>query len=182
MIRGHIMKLLNINNYWLHRFSHLEEDYPTCFICGKDKHLERCHLIPRALGGTYEVDNLVLLCNEHHKQAPNTSLSKDIMLNWIEEESSNYDHFFHMRNEDVVDMYTSITAIGSRLIDELGEDVDMQNIVEFLLDKHRHTCLYVGSHSNANIRTKILFLNYMSRYSKLEIDYLKYLIINNKSL
>ena len=70
-------KRIEINNYWLGRFWRLEEDYPTCFVCGTDKKLERCHLIPRALGGSDNIDNLVLLCQVHHKQAPNLSISKD---------------------------------------------------------------------------------------------------------
>jgi HNH endonuclease len=44
--------------------------------------LERCHLAPRAKGGSDSVDNLVLLCRECHLAAPDC-MNPDIMLSWI---------------------------------------------------------------------------------------------------
>jgi hypothetical protein len=44
--------------------------------------LQRCHLVPYAKGGSDEPDNLVLLCQECHKDAPDC-LDPDIVLAWI---------------------------------------------------------------------------------------------------
>ena len=176
------MKLNDINNYWLSRFDNLEEDYPTCFVCGKDKHLERCHLIPKALGGSYDVDNLVLLCNEHHKQAPNLALDKEVMLKWIEEESKTYDCFFHMKHDDLKEYHNSIINIGLRIASTIGEDYDPQDLSEFLLKKYRENTLIVSSHQQANTRTRLLFFKHMSEYKNLEVDYLKYLLNKSKAV
>ena len=169
-------KRIEINNYWLGRFGRLEEDYPTCFVCGTDKKLERCHLIPRALGGSDDIDNLVLLCQVHHKQAPNLSISKDIMLKWIEEEAELYDHFFHMKKEDVKKSFTSLVKINQRIISLMGNDFSLQDLNEFLLYMHEKHSLMIDSHKQANIRTKILLFEYISEYKELEVDYLKYLL------
>jgi len=38
-----------------------------CVVCGWDKCLDCCHIIPAAKGGTYEESNLVVLCPNHHR-------------------------------------------------------------------------------------------------------------------
>jgi hypothetical protein len=43
--------------------------------------LQRCHIIPRSLGGTNEVANLFLMCRECHDLAPNTSIL-EIFFEW----------------------------------------------------------------------------------------------------
>ena len=71
---------------------------PACFACGfsgTDDHdavadwqlwnharLERCHLVPSALGGGDEPSNLVLLCTRCHHDAPNVADPK-YMLDWV---------------------------------------------------------------------------------------------------
>ena len=169
------MKLEEINNYWLDRFHQLEEDYPICFVCGKDKRLEKCHLIPKALGGSNEVDNLVLLCNEHHKQAPNISLDKEIMLNWIEQEAKEYCRSLNMRNKDVKSIFDSVIKVGKRLFDKFGEDIGAEKVNGFLFDKYAESTLQISSHQQANTRTRVLFFDYMSNYDGLESDFLKYI-------
>jgi len=57
-----------------------------CWRCGcertKDRQLDRCHIIPDALGGKDEPSNLVLLCPRCHKDGPNVS-DPEIMWDWI---------------------------------------------------------------------------------------------------
>lgn len=61
-----------------------------CWNCGKNKkssdnkivRLERCHIIPKSLGGLDEPSNYVLLCKSCHKDAPNT-INKNDMWDWI---------------------------------------------------------------------------------------------------
>lgn len=45
--------------------------------------LERCHIIPKALGGPDTPDNLFLLCPSCHRESPDT-ISKEMFLSWIE--------------------------------------------------------------------------------------------------
>lgn len=37
-----------------------------CFVCGFSSCVEICHIKPRYLGGSDEMDNLLLLCPNHH--------------------------------------------------------------------------------------------------------------------
>src|SRR5262245_26597388 len=38
--------------------------------------LQRCHIVPRSLGGSDKAHNLFLMCRECHDTAPNTSVRK----------------------------------------------------------------------------------------------------------
>lgn len=77
---------------------------PSCFACGwmatdPDEEpriwgvwdragLQRCHLVPYALGGVDAPDNLVLLCARCHAEAPDVA-DPEYMLRWI----SNHEHW-----------------------------------------------------------------------------------------
>ena len=39
----------------------------ACQICGFDRYVEVCHLIPKRIGGGHSGDNILLLCPNHHK-------------------------------------------------------------------------------------------------------------------
>lgn len=71
---------------------------PSCFACGwmatdpdlepvlwdvwNKAMLQRCHLVPRALGGADTPSNLVLLCARCHREAPDVGHG-EYMLRWI---------------------------------------------------------------------------------------------------
>ena len=76
----------------------IDRGEPSCFACGwmanaRDEPpelwrvwnraaLQRCHLVPDALGGTDDPCNLVLLCARCHTEAPDVG-DADYMLRWI---------------------------------------------------------------------------------------------------
>ncbi|MBU5480014.1 HNH endonuclease [Blautia sp. MSJ-19] len=53
-----------------------------CWRCGYKRPLERAHIIPAALGGKDEPQNLVLLCKRCHADGPNVA-DPEIMWDWI---------------------------------------------------------------------------------------------------
>lgn len=53
-----------------------------CWRCGYEDNLQRCHIIPDALGGKDEPSNLVLLCERCHADGPNVE-DPEIMWDWI---------------------------------------------------------------------------------------------------
>jgi hypothetical protein len=58
-----------------------------CWACGLSSgsvELQRCHIIPHALGGKDEPSNYVLLCGLCHEEAPNIK-SETIMWKWLRE-------------------------------------------------------------------------------------------------
>ncbi|MCP2331784.1 MULTISPECIES: HNH endonuclease signature motif containing protein [Actinoalloteichus] len=47
------------------------EAHERCWRCGYRSKLQKCHVIPGALGGPNTAENLVLLCGRCHHEAPN---------------------------------------------------------------------------------------------------------------
>ena len=77
----------------------LDRGEPTCWACGDtfdgrfDKHarwsespLQRCHIVPDALGGRNEPSNFVLMCPQCHDLAPDTA-SPEILFTWMRSQS-----------------------------------------------------------------------------------------------
>ena len=54
--------------------------------CWNTTPLQRCHVVPRSLGGTNDVSNLFLMCRECHDLAPNTSFP-EIFFEWARAQS-----------------------------------------------------------------------------------------------
>jgi hypothetical protein len=50
-----------------------------CFLCGFDRFIEFCHLIPARDGGSTHPDNIVCLCPNHHTLMDKNLLSLDEM-------------------------------------------------------------------------------------------------------
>ena len=44
---------------------------------------ERCHIIPKAMGGSNTPENLFLLCHECHEKAPDTT-NPEVFFKWVE--------------------------------------------------------------------------------------------------
>jgi hypothetical protein len=62
-----------------------------CWNCGeeKNKRIQRCHIVPKSLGGSNTADNFVLLCDYCHNLAPNIN-DDNQMWKWIEMNNSIY--------------------------------------------------------------------------------------------
>lgn len=54
----------------------------NCWRCGNERKLEKCHIVPHALGGSDSPDNYVLLCKSCHLENPNVS-EKEYMIDWL---------------------------------------------------------------------------------------------------
>ena len=74
--------------YWSKRIDECDlsvdwsEATTHCWRCGCKKNLQRCHIIPDALGGKDQPDNIVLLCSRCHAEGPNVK-DPQIMWDWI---------------------------------------------------------------------------------------------------
>ncbi|MGL6553815.1 HNH endonuclease signature motif containing protein [Aeromonas jandaei] len=55
-----------------------------CEICGENRSIDRCHIIPNKLGGTQEEENILILCPTHHRLFDRFMLSKSewIQIDW----------------------------------------------------------------------------------------------------
>ena len=53
-----------------------------CWRCGYKRALQRCHILPKSLAGSNDVNNFVLLCKSCHEEAPNSKNPQKIW-HWI---------------------------------------------------------------------------------------------------
>ena len=53
-----------------------------CVYAWKRARLQRCHLVPRSLGGSDDPSNVVMLCVECHDLAPDLA-NRETMLDWM---------------------------------------------------------------------------------------------------
>jgi hypothetical protein len=60
--------------------------WDVIFRCWDRMPLQRCHIIPRSLGGSDTPDNLFLMCRECHDHAPNTPFP-EIFFEWARAQS-----------------------------------------------------------------------------------------------
>jgi HNH endonuclease len=54
----------------------------VCWRCAHGRMLQRCHIVPKSLGGSDQAFNLVLLCKQCHAEAPNVA-DPDFMWIWL---------------------------------------------------------------------------------------------------
>lgn len=112
---------------------------PTCWACGDtfegqfdcterrsarwaDSPLQRCHIVPRSLGGSVEPSNLVLMCATCHDLAPNTD-APEILFAWMRAQSKIKREFepFRQAFADFGAPLTDLTADkAEELIQTLG--------------------------------------------------------------
>lgn len=85
--------------YWKKHINESEigTDWDTadcrCWRCGRQADLQRCHIIPDALGGKDEASNIVLLCDKCHEEGPNVEDS-EIMWDWIKAYARPNEHMY----------------------------------------------------------------------------------------
>lgn len=84
-----------ICEYWFSRIDESDlsvdasEALERCWRCGSKRSLERCHIIPRSLGGEDVPSNYVLLCKRCHLENPNV-YDPEIMWDWLKAYKENY--------------------------------------------------------------------------------------------
>ena len=84
--------------------------------------LERCHIHPKALGGSNDEDNLFLMCSICHEDSPDTT-NRDLFLNWVAN-----------RTLDDALKNSVIYKINEQLI---GLDISLEEFNDFYSDKSR---------------------------------------------
>lgn len=121
-------KISDIVGYWFSKVDESDlsvdaaEAHERCWRCGCKRNLERCHIVPAALGGKDEAANLVLLCKSCHAENPNTT-DVEIMWDWIKAYNVPfYDTFWNIRGMQ------EYRFIYKKSIREELEDLGLYNI------------------------------------------------------
>src|SRR5439155_25914855 len=85
--RKYINKL-NIIEYWKNKIDECElnfdwsDAHEVCWACGDNVETEKCHIIPHCFDGDEIPENMILLCNQCHKENPN-AISYDSYIQWL---------------------------------------------------------------------------------------------------
>ena len=111
-----------------------ETDWNMCWCCGqRTNHLQRCHIVPKSLGGTFEPHNIVPLCGACHDEAPDV-IDKNIMFEWIKEQQNpmsglGLGKYWHL--------YDTLLEGATKLHEKYGEiDEDkLKNLIKINYDK-----------------------------------------------
>lgn len=76
--RGYNTKQIRISDYGPHnKEKHAVMYGRSCFLCGFDRFVEFCHIIPASIGGTAHPSNIVALCPNHHTLMDRDLLTED---------------------------------------------------------------------------------------------------------
>lgn len=78
-----------------------------CWRCGTESKLEKCHIVPHALGGKDEPSNYVLLCHRCHLEGPNVSDPK-YMWDWLYASKTRFSFYNSWEENKILDKYESI--------------------------------------------------------------------------
>jgi hypothetical protein len=127
--RGNTPTGLAIAKYWSEHEPSFGIDWgePSCFACGwydstrptvpqvtmiqawDKSRLQKAHLVPHALGGSVDVSNLVMLCEECHLDAPDWA-APEFMLDWMRRRPSWMDRWAAQFSDPEV--FTRLAKLG----------------------------------------------------------------------
>ena len=180
-----------IFNYWkdkkLPNGGYILHDYrePCCWACGymvvvEEDHLstkdiwlrtsgvlERCHIIPKMLGGSNEADNLFLMCKKCHIDSPDTS-DKDYFFNWVIYRRENRTLFDALVNLNQYDIMKYIDNINILLRTFNISIEDFNNYIDIIL-KDEHLIKKIGNEYGYHAKsdnTKNYFYGLMKHIKK----------------
>lgn len=102
--------------------------------------LQRCHIVPRSLGGTDEPSNLFLMCRECHDLQPNTALP-EIFFEWVRAQS--HGRRESAKIEEALRSFDVRSGQHNELL-RLVESSDFKDWVEGRLGLHRPQSNYAS--------------------------------------
>ena len=73
----------------------------NCWACDMPEEmckLERCHILAESLGGEGHADNLFLLCEDCHREAPDTT-NRDAFFRWVYKKRKSYGNGYPNANK-----------------------------------------------------------------------------------
>lgn len=93
--------VLDCRDYWVDKvdetnlgvdFTKMDESSGQkmyCWRCGNMRRLQKCHIVPKTLGGSCDISNIVPLCGRCHDEAPDVIDPKE-MWRWLGETSGTF--------------------------------------------------------------------------------------------
>ena len=117
-----------------------------CWRCGCEKNLQRCHIIPHALGGADSPENIVLLCGRCHAEGPNVR-DTSIMWDWIKAyKVPFYETFWIIQGQREYEFIYKKSVLQEIKDISAKANIEDKNVI---IDKFKS--LYDGAMKNASI-------------------------------
>lgn len=102
-----------------------------CWRCAQARKLQRCHIVPRALGGTEDPSNLVLLCKQCHAEAPNVTDPEFIWV-WLRAHAAScYGTYWQIRGFEEYEL-----VYGSKPFAGLADQPELVDRMRAAMKKH----------------------------------------------
>lgn len=139
-------------------------------VWNKQYYLQRCHVIPEALGGCSCCGNLVLLCKECHRENPDTN-NVELFLRWMQNRRS----YGNSRYEQLKIVFKEFGLCLNNLNFFLFTS-------EYFLNYFRNNSIHVGGRYTDASRVACL-IDFKSQYSTSQLiefipDYAKEFVVN----
>lgn len=120
-----------------------------CWACGVKKSkiasLDKCHILPYALGGSNEPSNFFLMCGDCHDLSPDSAFP-DIFFRWVRHREAYTNKYL----QDILDvMQPYMSQLNDQQLNSVSND---------LLDTVASSFEYVGSHGGKISRSTVLGL------------------------
>lgn len=136
------------------------------FRCWDKVPLQRCHIVPKSLGGTNSVENLFLMCRECHDSAPNTPF-QSIFLEWAKNQS----HFLR-EGEKIKSAMRSFGLDATEDLAKIESIIHSESFKAWLKDKvgfHRPQSNYAPASSRLTPSTMVgLAAHYMRNVHEMQ--------------
>ncbi len=154
----------DIVKYWAKRIpeTELSVDWADadvrCWRCGYLRCLEKCHIVPNALGGHDAPENLVLLCKKCHKEAPNSNDS-EFFWDWLKSSATPFYGTFWILK--AIEEFESLYKTNFEKELESVEGFTQKDFNDFLEKEIKNTIVHFGE-SQLNTSTVVsLFKKYL---------------------
>lgn len=131
-----------------------------CWRCGCKRSLQKCHIVPKSLGGLDDPSNIIPLCAMCHDEAPNVDDPNE-MWNWIKEDHGSLNNLFWINKgfEKV-----NLTEVQKKLISKKSK-----RFIEITKKVLNRTGTHFGQHSGGS-RTTVSTWAWVIRESFKELE------------
>ena len=110
----------------------------NCWRCGHLRKLQKCHIIPKSLGGEDKPENLIPLCYQCHDEMPDVNCKNEV-FRWIKSDHGTfYDTFWSGKSLELADI---------DLESALKDCKDPKEKTAFYLERYE---FYLNKHSSSH--------------------------------
>ena len=98
--------------------------------------LNRCHIIPKALGGPDSENNLFLLCEECHRKSPDTIIPKYFFKYIYEHQGKGYWDKLFEESKQFAKYMKELCSTYNKNYNYVDDNFDIQNFFEYMKEKY----------------------------------------------